>query len=66
MTDTPRGNDTEEDTRKKGIDWADPSVPIGNSPPLPRWPLVVGCLAWVAWVAFLGAMVVDRGGSMPG
>jgi hypothetical protein len=28
-------------------------VPIGDTPPLPRWPLGVFALGWAAWVAFL-------------
>ena len=39
------------------INWEDPSVPVGNSPPLPRWPLVMATLAWLAWVVFLVVML---------
>lgn len=39
------------------INWEDPSVPVGNAPPLPRWPLVLFTLAWLAWVMFLVAML---------
>ena len=47
------------DRKKPGIDWNDPQVPIGNSPPLPRWPLAVAAFAWLAWVAFLIAMMLS-------
>lgn len=36
--------------------WADPSVPAGNAPPMPRWPLPLMLVAWVAWVGFLAAV----------
>ena len=39
--------------RRKGIDWSDPRVAIGNAPPLPRWPLVLMILVWLAWIGFL-------------
>jgi hypothetical protein len=42
------------------VDWADPSIPAGDSPPMPRWPLVVGGAIWCAWVAFLTVMVIIR------
>lgn len=38
--------------RSRGRQAAD-DVPIGNSPPMPRWPLVAFGLAWLAWVGFL-------------
>lgn len=40
--------------------WADPGIPIGNAPPLPRWPLVLATLAWLGWVVFLAVMAVER------
>ncbi len=42
------------------IDWADPNVPAGNSPPLPHWPLVASALAFGAWMVFLVVMAVIR------
>ena len=44
----------------RGVDWADPTVPVGNAPPLPRWPLAAFALAWLGWVAFLAVMAVAR------
>lgn len=46
--------------KRPRIDWADPRIPVGNAPPLPRWPLAVAGLAWVAWVAFLVVMMLSR------
>ena len=49
------------DSRKKPrTDWNDPAVPIGNAPPLPRWPVVVLGLVWLAWIGCLVAMMVSR------
>ncbi len=52
--------------KKRGINWDDPSVPIGNAPPLPRWPLVLAAVAWFASVVFLVVMMLGRGGSGTG
>lgn len=38
------------------IDWNDPSVPIGNAPPMSRWPIVAWALAFAGWVVFLAVM----------
>lgn len=46
-----------DDTGRPRIDWEDPKIPVGNAPPLPRWPLVVTGLGWLAWVAFLVVMM---------
>ena len=52
---------TENENQKKSrVNWDDPSVPVGNAPPMPRWPLVVTAIAWLAWVVFLIAMLVSR------
>ena len=45
---------------KRRIDWDDPEVPIGDAPSLPRWPLALTGLAWVAWVVFLIVVAVGR------
>lgn len=45
------------ETERAGINWEDPKIPVGNAPPLPRWPLVVTGLAWLAWVTFLVVMM---------
>lgn len=56
-----------EDSKQSGVDSAagqadlnEPDVPVGNSPPLPRWPLVLSALAWVGWLTFLVLMAVER------
>jgi len=49
-----------KDDKKSRVNWDDPSVPVGNAPPMPRWPLVVTAMAWLAWVVFLIAMLVSR------
>lgn len=52
---------TESENKKKSrVNWDDPSVPVGNSPPMPRWPLVVSTIAWLAWVVFLIVMLASR------
>ncbi len=48
------------DRKKSRVDWGDPTVPVGNSPPMPRWPVVATALAWVAWIVFLIAMLASR------
>ena len=45
-------------TRQTGPNWDDPSVPCGDSPPLPWWPIGLAALGWAAWIGFLIAMVV--------
>ncbi len=58
--DSPSSQASSEDRPKTGIDWADPSVLVGNSPPRSRWPLVLTCGLWVACLGFLVAMMVVR------
>ena len=53
-------------TGKRGPDWHDRSVPAGDSPALPRWPLVLAATAWAAWLVFLVAMMALRIGSSGG
>jgi hypothetical protein len=36
--------------------WDDPTVPAGNAPPMPKWPLALMLSVWVAWVAFLAGI----------
>ena len=59
MTEEQPATESPDDTRKPRIDWADPNIPIGDAPPLPRWPLVLGGLAWASWVVFLVMMVLS-------
>ena len=54
----PEG-DSSGKTEKRGTHWDDPNVPVGNAPPIPRWPLVVLGAAWAGWVVFLVVMVMS-------
>ncbi len=47
-------------SEKPRINWEDPTVPIGDAPAIPRWPVVVNAIAWLAWIGFLVAMVASR------
>ncbi len=38
----------------------DNDLPAGDSPPLPRWPLIVAIVAYVLWMMFLIAMMIVR------
>ena len=38
----------------------DHSVPAGDSPPLPRWPLVLAAIAWGGWLVFILVMMILR------
>ncbi len=57
-TDSAAGPEAEG--RKRGINWSDPTVPVGDSPPMARWPLVVAGIAWFCGIVFLAAMAVSR------
>lgn len=41
-----------------GIDWTDATVPVGDAPRLPRWPLYLLAVCWTGWVLFLLGLVV--------
>ncbi|MCB9866310.1 MAG: hypothetical protein H6816_06705 [Phycisphaerales bacterium] len=45
---------------KKMSKWEDPSVPAGDAPPLPRWPLYASGAVFALWVCFLIAMAIVR------
>lgn len=47
-------------TSNDGIDWSDPTIPVGNAPPMARWPMLVTGMAWAAGVAFLVMMAIAR------
>jgi len=38
----------------------DNDLPAGDSPPLPRWPLIASIVAYCVWMVFLIAMLVVR------
>lgn len=66
MQDQQRNDDAAVGgSRRAGIDWNDPNIPCGNSPPLPRWPMVLAAVAWTAWIGFLVAMTVAALRSTP-
>ena len=58
--DSSDSKDAAEESTPKGIDWADPSVPVGNAPAMPRWPMVIAPMAWGGWLLFLAAMAWSR------
>jgi hypothetical protein len=39
---------------------SDDGIPAGDSPPKPRWPLVLAAVAWGTWMVFLIVMLVFR------
>ena len=57
--DTDRTDPDTDASRRRGPDWEDPTVPVGNAPDGSRLPLLLWALAWIAWVAFLIAMRFD-------
>jgi hypothetical protein len=38
----------------------DNDLPAGDSPPLPKWPLVTAIAAYAVWMVFLVAMMILR------
>lgn len=51
---SPQTDDTAEaQTPSK---WDDPSVPAGNAPSMPKWPLPLMLAVWGTWVGFLAAV----------
>ncbi len=58
--------DGSADETKPSVNWADPSVPIGDAPPLPRWPVVLLFSMWVASIAFLVVMMFAFSGGIAG
>ena len=44
-------------SKKQAINWADPDIPVGDAPPLPRWPVAVFSAAWLGWIVFLMIML---------
>ena len=53
-------NSESEKEKKPRVDWEDPNVPLGNAPPLPRWPVAVAGIAWLALMVFLVLMLLSR------
>jgi hypothetical protein len=44
----------------RGVDWYDPTIPAGDAPPMPRWPLYAAAAAFGLWLVFLVVMVIVR------
>lgn len=63
--DVVSASDSSTDETTRGIDWADPSVPMGDAPPMPKWPLVLTASAWLVWIVFLVVMAFSRGPLTP-
>jgi hypothetical protein len=56
--DARNDQDLADHERTGGVDWADPTVPVGDAPALPRWPLIVLGVAWTGWIIFLMVVAV--------
>ena len=41
------------------VDWNDPNIPAGNSPPLPGWPMWLSAVMWGGFAAFLITLAVS-------
>lgn len=50
--------------KKSWFNWEDPAVPVGNSPPIPKWPLAVITAAWLVWVLVLFVMMLGSRSSV--
>ena len=59
-TTTASANPAESEDSKPKYDWADPNVPAGDSPPMPRWPLILSAIAFGLWLVFLVIMAIVR------
>ncbi len=54
------GADSTDRPQPSTRDWGDPTIPAGNAPPLPRWPLVASAMVFGLWLIFLVAMAYLR------
>ena len=59
-TATPSEGRAEIEESKPKYDWADPNVPAGDSPPMPRWPLIASAVVFGLWLVFLVIMAIVR------
>ena len=50
--DPEKTSPPQEAPEKTGIDWEDKSIPIGNAPPMPKWPAAIAAVVWAGWVVF--------------
>jgi hypothetical protein len=62
VNDAPPVADSNQEAEpvKAKVNWADPNIPPGDSPPMPLWPLVASAVAFGLWLVFLIAMAVVR------
>ncbi len=60
MTEMTEHNSHEENNPQSGPNWEDPSVAVGNAPPMAGWPLVVSVLVWAGGIVFLMVMMAER------
>ena len=44
---------SDQPQKSSAVDWSDPSIPAGNSPPLPVWPLLLAAVMWGGFAVFL-------------
>jgi len=60
MTEADKRESNHESPAKSGPDWTDPTVAVGNAPPMPGWPLAIALLAWAGGIVFLLVMMTER------
>jgi len=60
MSDIQQCQPDQERPAKSGPNWEDPSVAVGNAPPMSVWPPVVAIIAWLSGIAFLLKMMMER------
>ncbi len=48
----------------RGIDWSDPSIPVGDAPPMSVTPLALSWVVWLVWLVFLVTMAVSHDGAL--
>ena len=60
MTEITENDSRDENDAQSGPNWEDPSVAVGNAPPMAGWPLVVSILAWAGGIVFLLMMMAER------
>lgn len=59
--ESTKSKDSSTPEKKSRFNWKDPSVPVGNAPPFPKWPLMLSATLWVGWTVFLFVMMIRDG-----
>jgi len=54
------GKTTAPEPQVRRTPWEDPNIPVGLTPPQPRWHLCASVVAWLGWLAFLAVMAWQR------